>query len=120
MSVKCAVPDPVRLEACGGRGGRRKSCVIRSFVKLPGQPVAPRGPRASCLPQWAPREQFSPLLARAIITDVIKMKSETGHVGSNELKTMLSGMMKDAFTGALETANANMTAELEFIDLSYT
>lgn len=48
------------------------------------------------------------------------MKLETGHVGSNELKTMLSGMMKDAFTGALETANANMTAELEFIDLSYT
>lgn len=36
---------------------------------------------ASRLSQWAPRELFSPPLARAIITDLIKMKSETGHVG---------------------------------------
>lgn len=40
------------------------------------------GPRASRLSQWAPRELFSPRLARAIITDLIKMKSETDHVGA--------------------------------------
>lgn len=60
----------------------RKSCVIRLFVKLAGQLVAPPGPRASRLSQWAPRDLFSPRLARAIITDLIKMKSETCHVGA--------------------------------------
>lgn len=38
---------------------------------------------ASRISQWAPRELFSPPLARAIITDLIKMKSETGHVGGS-------------------------------------
>lgn len=61
----------------------RESCLIRLFVKLAGQLVAPSGPRASRLSQWAPRELFSPPLARAIITDLIKMKSETGHVGGS-------------------------------------
>lgn len=53
--------------------------MIRLFVKLAGQLVAPRGPLAH---RWAPRELFSPRLTRAIITDLIKMKSETGHVGA--------------------------------------
>lgn len=68
-------------ETAGDSG--RKSCVIRLFVKLAGQLVAPPGSRSSRLSQWAPRELFSPRLARAIITDLIKMKSETGHVGAS-------------------------------------
>ncbi len=67
-------------ETVGDSG--RKSCLIRLFVKLAGQLVAPPGPRASRLSRWAPRELFSPRLARAIITDLIKMKSETCHVGA--------------------------------------
>lgn len=67
------------------RDGGREGCLIRLFVKLAGQLVAPPGPRGSRLSQWAPREQFSPRLTRAIITDLIKMKSETGHVGASAL-----------------------------------
>lgn len=47
----------------GGHVGR-KSCVIRLFVKLVGQFTGPPGPRALPLSQWAPRELFSPRLAR--------------------------------------------------------
>ena len=63
-------------------GPRPCEHVIRWFVKLAGQRVLPPGPRASRLAQWAPRELSSPRLAGAIITDLIKMKSETGHVGA--------------------------------------
>lgn len=69
-----------------GTAGGREGCLIRLFVKLAGQLVAPAAgpaqaaPRAS-LSGWAPRELFSPRLARAIITDLIKTKSDAGHVG---------------------------------------
>ena len=73
--VACqAAPAGRRDSGCEGR-------LIRVFARLAGQLVAPPGPPASRLCLWAPRGLFSPRLARAIITDLIKMKPENGPRG---------------------------------------